>query len=143
MSESVHDGPAPSTPGRLRVLCLDDQESIRAILEKSLTRAGHDVVVTDSWPTVSMELVRNPPDVVILDLNMPALPGERVAPIVRRYAPNACLVLFSGEDEERLRSAREQSHADYVFHKGEIFALVATLQGIAQERRLRPVNKAG
>lgn len=121
---------------RLRVLAMDDQPSMRSLLQLTLSEQGHDVQVTESWAELSKEIFSVTPDVVILDLNMPALPGDRLAAIIRRYAPSSVIILLSGESAERLRSVGED--VDYAYRKRELPQLLELLRQLAAG--LRPAR---
>jgi two-component system, OmpR family, response regulator MtrA len=65
------------------ILVADDQVDIRGLLEVTLTRRGHDVLLADSG-TAALELAeRRPIDLAILDVNMPGLEGTQVARALR------------------------------------------------------------
>ncbi len=76
----------PSARGR--VLVVDDEEGVRTFLAESLERAGHDVTQAADG-AVALRLAREEPfDVVITDLNMPAVDGMTVVRTLRSEQPD-------------------------------------------------------
>src|SRR5260370_11843469 len=65
------------------ILVADDQRDIRGLLEITLQRRGHEVLLADSG-TAALEIAqRRPIDLAILDVNMPGLEGTQVARVLR------------------------------------------------------------
>ncbi len=66
-----------------RILVADDDESIRDILTRALTRAGHRVTPFDGGGELLRECREEPPDLVILDVAMPDADGRDVCRLLR------------------------------------------------------------
>ena len=98
---------------RLRVLVIDDEPLQLEMLERSLTLEGCEVKVTDA-AIGATALVRNfGPDIVLVDVNIPALSGDKLVEIVRRHAPPSTrLILYSACDEVKLRELALAAKAD-------------------------------
>src|SRR5690606_3539104 len=80
----------------LRVLVVDDDGMYLELVERSLRGFGMDVTTTDSSLGVSNLIRRIEPDVVLLDVNIPALSGDALLGLARRTAPERTkFVLFS------------------------------------------------
>ena len=60
------------------VLVVEDEVKIRELLRSYLERAGLDVVTTGSGAEITLA-ARAEPDLIILDLRLPDVPGEDVA----------------------------------------------------------------
>ena len=70
---------APAPPARrLRVLVVDDEESVRGVVVRLLTRRGHDVVEASDGGQALMLLQASKAsyDVIVSDLRMPGLGGD-------------------------------------------------------------------
>ena len=91
----------------LRVLLCDDSVELRALL-RSAIEAGRDVEVVgevgDGDAGVRLAAERQP-DVVVLDLEMPGPSPEALLKALRRAAPSAALVTFSGHDPATVAGA--------------------------------------
>lgn len=96
------------------VLVLDDEPFMLKLLGRMLANLGFsEVTACDSGRGAleSLDRTNNPPDLILLDLNMPEMDGvefvRRLAE--RRYAGS--LILASGEDERMLQSAEKLARA--------------------------------
>ncbi|MCW3000461.1 MAG: pleD [Solirubrobacterales bacterium] len=67
-----------------RVLIIDDSELILAAAELGLTHAGWDVRTSSSGEEGLAAGIADPPDVILLDLTMPGMPGTEVLARLRK-----------------------------------------------------------
>ncbi|WNG14041.1 PleD family two-component system response regulator [Cystobacter fuscus] len=97
---------------RARVLVVDDDPDQLDLVRRTL--APHfDVQTHDSALGVSNLVRQGEPDLVLLDVNFPALKGDQVLTLARRYAPKGTkFILYSATDESRLRSLALAAGAD-------------------------------
>ena len=65
------------------------------------------------------EIAELQPDVVLLDLSMPGMDGLEALPLIRRAAPSASVIVFSGFTEERMAGLVLERGADRYIEKGE------------------------
>lgn len=86
---------------RASVLIVDDNPDVRAMLGFTL---GDDFVVryAGTGGAAIEELELRPPDVMLLDVNMPGVDGYDVLEVRRQrgLAPDTCVVMLSGNDDE-------------------------------------------
>ena len=92
----------------LRILVLDDEFFMLKLIGHVLTNLGFTQVKSfDSGRAAldSFDSPNNPPDLILLDLNMPEMDGiEFVRHLVERFYTGS-LILISGEDERMLLTA--------------------------------------
>jgi DNA-binding response OmpR family regulator len=67
----------------IRVLVIDDDASIRLVLQRNLEYAGFEVLTAEDGATGIEAVRQNLPDVVILDLMMPQIDGYDVLEALR------------------------------------------------------------
>jgi CheY-like chemotaxis protein len=90
-----------------RILIVDDDADQLFIARELLGHEGYEVLTHQSpFGVVGLICTANP-DLVLMDVTMPALPGDDLAAFLRaddrtRSVP---IVLYSSTDESRLRSA--------------------------------------
>ncbi len=103
---------------KVRVLVVDDDPSQLLLAERSLSACGFEVQTHPTSFGVS-DLVRTTaPDLVLLDVNIPALSGDRVLGLARARAPrDTQFVLYSSASEEKLRLLALESGADAYISK--------------------------
>jgi len=111
----VHHGPAqapvvakPEEPSKWsgggRILLVEDEESVRAVAERSLTRQGYEVTSAGDGEE-GLEYVRlgRRFDLVVSDVVMPVMDGPAMAREIRAVAPDMPVLFMSGYAEEQLR----------------------------------------
>jgi CheY-like chemotaxis protein len=63
-----------------RILLVDDEKSLTALLKLNLEETGNYEVRVENWPEDALAAAREfKPDLVLLDIIMPRLPGGNVA----------------------------------------------------------------
>jgi len=102
-----------SIPRVKKVLIIDDDEKLLMATERLLNLAGYEVATRSSEFGTLAAVTAERPDVVLLDLNMPVISGDRLAALLldaRQMPP--IVVIYSGADEQtvRERAARCGAH---------------------------------
>jgi len=112
-TETLTAGGASAVPhgNSQRILVLDDETALTAVLQKTLQRLEYHVT-TINQASEAIRLVRENParfDLVITDLTMPEMSGLEVARQLRAIRPDLPVILVSGYsvsvDADRLREA--------------------------------------
>jgi DNA-binding response OmpR family regulator len=91
----------------MRILVVDDDPSVRRLLSVQIGLAGHEVHIAEDGAAALVEIERETPDVVVLDVMMPVLDGWQVLEHLRAqpaYANLPVLLLTAKdrrEDAER------------------------------------------
>jgi signal transduction histidine kinase/ActR/RegA family two-component response regulator len=98
--------PAPpaenhSPLGPLRILCIDDEPTVRELMSEILRHDGHDVEMADGGQhgvTAFRSACASgkPFDVVITDLGMPHMDGREVAAILKNEKPQTPVIMLTG-----------------------------------------------
>jgi two-component system, OmpR family, response regulator RegX3 len=86
--------------GQASVLVVDDERKIRELVRPYLERAGYAVLVADSGQQALETVARAAPDLVVLDLMLPDLPGEEVARSLRAVSDVPIIMLTAKASEE-------------------------------------------
>jgi CheY-like chemotaxis protein/phosphoribosyl 1,2-cyclic phosphodiesterase len=108
---------ADAAPENLRVLIVDDDEDLRVLARKSLSRAGYKVLDAESGREGLAKIGSQSPDLVILDLNMPEMDGYEVLRRIRSSAATHSLpvvVLTAQGDEESAKRSFELGATDFL-----------------------------
>ncbi len=117
------------------VLVVEDEKKIRELVRGMLERAGLTVVSTGSGAEAIDLAGRIHPDLVVLDLGLPDVPGEEVAREVRRLAETPILMLTARVAEgDRIRGL-EVGADDYVTKPFSPRELVLRVQAILRRGR--------
>lgn len=85
------------TPGRARVMVVDDEPLVRDIMARALRLAGHQVhTAADGATAIAFVVSGEPLDVVVLDLVMPGLDGVETLQAIRHHRPGIPAIICSG-----------------------------------------------
>jgi DNA-binding NarL/FixJ family response regulator len=76
-------------------------------------------VSSDSTLGVTNTVRTFQPHLILLDVRIPELPGDRLVPLLRRTAPDTLLILYSACDHDQLRRLSAQVSADGWISKSE------------------------
>jgi DNA-binding response OmpR family regulator len=130
-----------------RVLVVDDDDDIRGLLRTLLERAGAVVYDAPDGREGLREFHARRPDLVILDVAMPAMDGWQVLDRIRDMSDVPVIMLTARADElERVRGLQAGAD-DYVvkpFGKQELVARVqALLRRVARSGRTAEVDSYG
>src|SRR5580765_8268913 len=79
-----------------KILVVDDEPSLREVLEELLTGAGYLVATAEDGFDALLHLKRSVPNVIISDLNMPRMSGFELLSVVRRRFPQVSVIASSG-----------------------------------------------
>lgn len=102
----------------MRVLIIDDDVDFLELMKRRLTRRGFEVHTTQS-PIGFTHLVHaTVPDVVLIDVNLPALPGPRLVQLARAKAPpKTRFYLLSQLEQDELDEMAREHACDGAFTK--------------------------
>jgi DNA-binding response OmpR family regulator len=120
------------------VLVADDDAEWRTLLRYSLEQAGFQVLEASRGDSALTLAERQPPDVVVLDHEMPGLNGLDVITGLRRRWPTLPIVLTSAFGDPRIveqaMGRGASRYLDKPFHLAALVAEILTLLRINQPR---------
>ena len=96
------------------VLVVEDETKIRELLRSYLEREGFNVLTTASGAEAITMAEHTAPDLIVLDLGLPDVPGEEVAREVRRSSAVPILMLTAKSAEEDRIRGLEVGADDYL-----------------------------
>src|SRR6266699_3894976 len=127
------------------VLVVEDERKLRDLVRSYLERAGFTVLSTDSGAEGITMALTSAPDLVILDLGLPDVPGETVARELRATGPTAgtpiLMLTAKTAEEDRIRGL-ELGADDYVTKPFSPRELVLRVQAILR-RNAPPASEQG
>lgn len=131
-SSARHRAPPP------RVLVVDDEADIAQLIKLTLERAGDATVDIAATGDAALQLVRQaPPDLMILDLNLPALDGTEVCRLVRARPATAALpiIMLTARTAESDRvSGLDLGADDYITKPFSLRELAARVRAVLRRR---------
>ena len=112
------------------VLIVEDERKLRDLVRSYLERAGFTVLSTGSGAEAITMAAEAAPDLVVLDLGLPDVPGETVARELRATAATAILMLTAKSAEEDRIRGLELGADDYLTKPFSPRELVLRVQAI-------------
>ena len=105
-----------SVATRGTVLVVEDQEAIRALVRRSLQRAGYDVKSAPHGGAALAAADGDAPDLLLTDVVMPGMSGAELGRRMRERFPDIRVVYMSGHPYE-LRQEQDVAEPDAVLRK--------------------------
>jgi DNA-binding response OmpR family regulator len=125
-------------PAKTRILVVDDDNALLGAVRRLLTAAGFEVLTSDSALRLPQIVQREKPDLVLLDIEMPALSGEHVLEMTKlfEFLQKTPIVIHSAKSEADLAALVAKSNAiGYIKKTGNPMSLVAQVQKFLQQTR--------
>ena len=143
-SEQPFEAPSKKPLG-VRMLIADDDPRVRRALATSMSQAGFHVISADDGGTALVAAEQTPPDLALVDFDMPTPGIEVVRELKRRYGPSIWIAVLSGMDDAVTRRACFDAGADDVIAKPtqlpeirmRMFAAARTQQAFVEVRLAR------
>jgi PleD family two-component response regulator len=137
----VQSSPPPSSSTRPKptALVIDDSEIARARLAELLDSAGFKVVQLPSPIGATRVVLEHRVSVVLIDILMPAMRGDRLAKLFRghRLMDRVGVILVSGESSLDLEQLVNESGADAAVSKSSLEQLLPTVRRVLMSRPVR------
>jgi two-component system, OmpR family, response regulator len=114
----------------MRILIVDDDPQIRAVLEVALQRAGYSVIAARDGAAALRMAQREAPDLVVLDVGLPEVDGLEVCRRLRAVSSVPVLFLTARDDEIDRILGLELGADDYVTKPFSPRELLARIKAI-------------
>ena len=115
---------APQRHPDPHVLIVEDEQRMRELLLRSLTNWGFDASAARSAEEAMRTVDQSPPDIVLLDLNLPGMDGLQFFSALRQKQPEVQGIVLTGF--ANIEAAKQAVHMDMVefltkpCHLGEV-----------------------
>jgi CheY-like chemotaxis protein len=111
------------------ILIIDDDESMRELLRLHLAGAGYDVQVAEDAIAAGYMVLKQPPDLIISDINMPHLDGFEFIAALRadKSVPHIPVIFLTSieEGDHRGKSLGAVGYINKPVRADRLLALVA------------------
>lgn len=122
----------------VRILVVDDAPQIRRVLQAALVGAGYEVWTASSAAQAWDLFAAHRPELVILDLGLPDMPGMELAQRLRSASEVAILVLSVREREADKIQALDAGADDYLTKPFAMGELLARIRSALRRRSREP-----
>lgn len=119
--------PAGETP---RVLVIDDEDAARGAVARGLREAGCFVIEAADGPAGLDAAVNARPDIVVLDLMLPGLPGEQLLERLRTVSAVPVIVVSAKREEDDRVTALDLGADDYLVKPFSVRELLARIRAV-------------
>jgi two-component system response regulator RegX3 len=128
----------------MRVLVVEDEESYREALQIGLRSEGYEVELAVDGPDGLRSFNERTPDIVLLDLMLPGMPGTEVCRRMKALAPVPVIMVTALGSEVDVVLGLELGASDYVTKPFRLRELVARMQAVLRRspssRRVLPTD---
>jgi two-component system, OmpR family, response regulator MprA len=122
-------------PVRERVLVVDDDPPLRRMLERTLVAEGFEVTLAPDGGAALVAAERAAPDVIVLDVAMPALDGLAVCRRLRGKGLPTPILMLTARDAVPDRVAGLEAGADdYLVKPFAVQELIARVRALTRRR---------
>ena len=83
----------------MRIMIIEDDPKIRQELSEFLNRYGYDPVFPDSFKHITTSILANPPDLILLDINLPVYDGYYICREIRKQSDVPIIIVTSRDSE--------------------------------------------
>ena len=120
----------------MRILVVEDEESYREALAAALSKEGYAIELASDGSEGLRLFAQNPPDLVLLDVLLPGVPGTEVCRRMRAIAPVPVIMVSALDSEVDIVLGLELGAADYITKPYHLRELTARIQAVL--RRVSP-----
>lgn len=96
-----------------KILVIDDELESREMVKQAL-EGDHEVFMVENWVHVADYIFKYDIDLILMDVNMPGLKGDKLTEILMRQSKTSKplkIVLFSALDEAELKEKVKEVNA--------------------------------
>jgi CheY-like chemotaxis protein len=117
----------------IRVLVVDDEEDMRALVRATIELAGSDVSVEEagSGADAIARLQRERPEVIVLDHRMPGFTGLETARRILAEHPEQHVLLFTAYPDKRIKAEADAAGVRATLSKNDLRRLPAIIDCLA------------
>jgi two-component system OmpR family response regulator len=113
-----------------RVLVIDDEDAAREALARGLREAGCVVVEAADGPRGLDAALADRPDIIVLDLMLPGLSGERLLERLRTVSAVPVIVVSAKREEDDRVTALDLGADDYLVKPFSVRELLARIRAV-------------
>jgi DNA-binding response OmpR family regulator len=120
------------------ILVVDDQSSVRQLLQEYLTEQGFRVVTAIDGQNAIYTARHDPPDLILLDIMMPKMDGYQFLRQYRKERSTPVIIITAREEETDAVLGLELGADDYIIKPFRMRELVARIRAVLRRNDESP-----
>jgi len=130
------------TEGRGKVLVVDDEQTVRDLLKRTLEEAGYEVVTAGSGLEALEQVCEQEVGVVLLDIKMPGMTGMEVLGKLTADWPEICVIMVTAvADAQTAVKAMNLGAYDYISKPFNLDDVLLKMRRAIEKRDFQLRNK--
>ena len=127
---------------QVRILVVDDEETVRNLLRRTLEDIGYNVLAVPNGEEALVRMDQQEFEIVFLDIKMPGISGIEVLGKITADWPDTCVIMATGvSDAQTAVEAMKLGAYDYITKPFNRDDLVHKVQRAIEKRGLQLKNK--
>jgi DNA-binding NtrC family response regulator len=123
---------------KAKILIVDDEAQFRTLLKTSLEDADYLVTEAENAAALKKSFTKDPPDLVLLDLNLPDAKGLDLLPQIKKTWPDSEVIVITGEATFEAAVQATKSGAFHFINKPFVTqSLLVTLDRALENKQQR------
>lgn len=125
-----------------KILIVDDEEGMRRLLDRLLSREGYETVTVGSGKDAIRQMRADTFDLVVTDIKMPEMDGLQLLDEIKAYNPSLPVIVITayGTVENAVQALRAGAY-DYITKPFESDELRLTVAQVLERQRLLVENR--
>lgn len=124
-----------------KVLIIEDDEKLRKELQIFLKKNGYEASFLRTFENPIQEALKNEPDLILLDINLPNIDGEYILKEIRKIS-NVPIIMITSKDNELDELISLNYGADqYVTKPFNTQILLAKISGLLKRSKITDTNQ--
>lgn len=120
-----------------KILVVEDDQAIQALLQDFLIEAGYDVVTASDGVEALSEFEKQPFDLILLDVMLPKIDGFAVCEVIRQKSDVAIVMLTALDDEEHQIRGLDLQVDDYLTKPFSMPILIRKVAAVLRRQEKR------
>jgi DNA-binding response OmpR family regulator len=120
------------------ILVVDDQSSVRQLLQEYLTEQGFRVILADNGQNALYTARRDQPDLILLDIMMPKMDGYQFLRQYRKERQTPIIIITAREEETDAVLGLDLGADDYVIKPFRMRELMARIRAVLRRNEPGP-----
>jgi diguanylate cyclase (GGDEF)-like protein/PAS domain S-box-containing protein len=122
----------------MKILLVEDTRAFGALLSAKLIKFGHEVVLAENGQVAVDHFIKDVPDLILMDINMPVLNGFEATSLIRdfetrnEFAWTPILILTASDTLDNLETAIDAGADDFISKSAPESVLHAKIKAMAR-----------